>query len=243
MEKKRFISWRRVSTQKQGVSGLGLEAQANIISHFVRVEDGELIADYAEVYTGTNLKCCTELRKAMEHAKSIGATLIIARTNRFRDTEEALSIYRQMNGNIYFCDCTTQEKFILTLMFSLAERDALITSIQTKTALAAKKKRDGSWAHLYGKNTGTTRDDALEKARAARAVNKRNEAINNANNEKFWGQVQIFERAHSMCVLDDIDAFTQDLITAKVKTSSGLDMTPKRARAMYYNVRKLYATR
>ena len=52
---KQFISWRRVSTKKQGRSGLGLEAQEEIISHFVGIENGELVKDYCEVYTGTEL--------------------------------------------------------------------------------------------------------------------------------------------------------------------------------------------
>ena len=69
MEKRRFVSWRRVSTQKQGKSGLGLEAQESIINYFVKEADGELIADFHEVYTGKNLHGCMELQKAMEYAK------------------------------------------------------------------------------------------------------------------------------------------------------------------------------
>ena len=65
MRKKKFISWRRVSTKKQGRSGLGLAAQADIIDYFVKVEGGELIADYEEVYTGKDLEGCKELRRAM----------------------------------------------------------------------------------------------------------------------------------------------------------------------------------
>ena len=100
---KQFISWRRVSTKKQGRSGLGLEAQEEIISHFVGIENGELVKDYCEVYTGTELSGCTELRKAIDHCKAIGATLIIAKSDRFRNTIEALKIYEEMgDGTIYF---------------------------------------------------------------------------------------------------------------------------------------------
>ena len=66
MEAKKFVSWRRVSTQKQGRSGLGLEAQETIINYFVNEAQGELIADFHEVYTGKNLHGCVELQKAME---------------------------------------------------------------------------------------------------------------------------------------------------------------------------------
>lgn len=137
---KKYISWRRVSTFKQSNSGLGLEAQKGIIHYFVERDGGELVADYAECYTGTELSGCVELRKAIDHAKKIGAILIIAKTDRFRNTIEALQVYEEMGeGNIMFCDLPHTDKFTLTLFFALAEREALIVSIRTKQALAVKK--------------------------------------------------------------------------------------------------------
>ena len=85
-----YISYRRVSTKKQGRSGLGLEAQEDLIRGFLRYTgDADLVADYCEVYTGTELAKCRELQKAIAHAKRIGAVLIIAKTDRFRNTAEA----------------------------------------------------------------------------------------------------------------------------------------------------------
>lgn len=139
---KKYVSWRRVSTFKQGQSGLGLEAQKEIIKFFVERDKGKLLADYVEVYTGKDLAGCVELRKAMEHAKRENAILIIAKSDRFRNTAEALRIYEEMgNGNIMFCDLPATDKFTLTLFFALAEREALLVSIRTKQALAAKKAR------------------------------------------------------------------------------------------------------
>ena len=140
--KKQFISWRRVSTFRQSKSGLGLEAQKEIIRYFIDRDKGDWIADYEECYTGTELSGCAELRKAMNHAKNIGATLIIAKTDRFRNTAEALKIYEEMgDGHIMFCDLPSSDKFSLTLFFALAEREALIVSIRTKQALAVKKSQ------------------------------------------------------------------------------------------------------
>ena len=170
MEKK-FVSWRRVSTKKQGKSGLGLEAQSDIIKYFVERENGEIIADYCEVYTGKELSGCTELQKAIEHAKREDAILVIAKTDRFRNTIEALQVYERMgDGHIMFCDLPHTDKFTLTLFFALAEREALIVSIRTKQALAAKKSRGeklGSASdnyriskqslHVRGHNAGQTR--------------------------------------------------------------------------------------
>lgn len=137
---RKFISWRRVSTGKQAKSGLGLEAQKSIIKYFVDYEKGVLIADYEECHTGTSLSTCTELKKAMEQCKRDNAILIIAKVDRFRTVVEALQILDYMGeGNIMFCDLPTSDRFSLTLYTALAEREALITSIRTKQALAVKK--------------------------------------------------------------------------------------------------------
>jgi len=140
--KKQFISWRRVSTFRQSKSGLGLEAQKEIIRYFVERDNGELVADYSECYTGKELSGCKELRKAMQHAKNIGAVLVIAKSDRFRNCQEALGILDEMGeGHIEFCDLPHSDRFTLTLFWALAEREALITSIRTKQALAALKAR------------------------------------------------------------------------------------------------------
>ena len=137
METGKYVSWRRCSTQKQGRSGLGLEAQMSIINYFVNEAHGELIADFYEVYTGKNLHGCVELQKAMAFAKKNNAILVIAKSDRFRNLEQALEVYRLMDGCIYFCDVPMAEDtatytFMLSLGWSLAEREAAITSLRTK---------------------------------------------------------------------------------------------------------------
>lgn len=151
---RQYISYRRVSTKKQGRSGLGLEAQEDLIRGFLRYTgDANLVADYCEVYTGTELAKCRELQKAIAHAKEIGAVLIIAKTDRFRNTAEALQIYEAMGeNNIVFCDVPHADKFSITLAFAFAEREALLISIRTKQALAAKKARGETWV----RNTDAT---------------------------------------------------------------------------------------
>ena len=190
MEKKKFISWRRVSTTKQRGSHLGLEAQKSIIDFFIKRENGELIADYEECHSGTDLVGCQELAKAKKHCKETGATLIIAKTDRCRDTIEALQLYEEMDGNIYFCDLPVTDKFTLTLFFSLAEREAMIVSLRTKQALAAKKARgekvgaaSDKWAQSYAAKSderkaqehakhGMSKNDAYLASRDVKAVLK-----------------------------------------------------------------------
>ena len=179
MEKK-FIGWRRVSTAKQRGSHLGLEAQKSIIDFFVEREKGELIADYEECHSGTDLAGCTELKKAKAHCKRTGATLIIAKTDRCRDTIEALQLYEEMNGHIYFCDLPHTDKFTLTLFFSLAEREAMIVSLRTTQALAALKARGdvklGASNSIYRENllarmrNRGAEEDVIEEMRILESV-------------------------------------------------------------------------
>ena len=183
METKKFVSWRRCSTQKQGRSGLGLEAQAAIIGYFVSEAGGELIADFHEVYTGKNLHGCTELQKAMEFAKKNNATLVIAKSDRFRNLEQALEVYRLMNGCIYFCDVPMAEdkatyKFMLSLSWSLAEREASICSIRTRQALEAKRARGESIGNPNAVVTVSMREHSI--------ASRRQDARLNINNRKAY---------------------------------------------------------
>lgn len=183
MEARKFVSWRRCSTQKQGRSGLGLEAQLSIIKYFVGEAKGELIADFYEVYTGKNLHGCVELQKAMEYAKKNNATLVIAKSDRFRNLEQALEVYRLMDGNIYFCDVPMAEdaatyKFMLSLGWSLAEREAAITSLRTKQALQAKRDR--------GERVGNPNATISNEMRANSITTRRTDAQLNENNRKAY---------------------------------------------------------
>ena len=212
METRKFVSWRRVSTQKQGRSGLGLEAQQSIIKYFVAEAGGELIADYYETYTGKNLHGCLELQKAMACAKKNGAILVIAKSDRFRNLEQALEVYRLMDGSIYFCDVPMAEdkatyKFMLSLSWSLAEREAAITSLRTKQALKAKRER--------GEKIGNPNATISHDMRANSIATRRSDAQLNENNRK----------AHKLvCLLRDMGKtpteIARELNESGYKTSS-----------------------
>jgi DNA invertase Pin-like site-specific DNA recombinase len=237
---KKFVSWRRVSTKKQGASGLGLEAQTDIISYFVKAENGTLVADFHETYTGKDLAGCTELQKAIKYCKEYDCTLIIAKTDRFRCTIEALQIYDEMDGNIYFCDLPHTDKFTLTLFFALAEREALMVSIRTKAALTAKKERDGDWTNEYGKNTGTTRSDAGKKGGARYAETARESAKLNDNNKRFYRFLLAWEKKNGAVTVGNADECVEELNFLGYKTATGLDFNRNRLFAMIHKVKKFY---
>lgn len=239
-----FVSWRRVSTQKQGRSGLGLEAQKEIIDYFVEKDKGKLLADYVEVYTGTELSKCTELKKAIQFAKEHDAKLIIAKTDRFRNTLEALQIYEEIgDGKIIFCDLPSTDKFTLTLFFALAEREALITSIRTKAALAAKKARreqTGGTNELWGKNTGANRTDTISTIQQSSATKRKENARNNVHNAQFWTFIQKWISCKGEPNNAQIWAqIASELNDYNFKTATGMEYNAVRAAAMYRKLKKI----
>lgn len=218
METRKFVSWRRCSTQKQGRSGLGLEAQMSIIKFYVDEAQGELIADYYEVYTGKNLHGCVELQKAMEFAKKNNATLVVAKSDRFRNLEQALEVYRLMDGCIYFCDVPLAEdaatyKFMLSLSWSLAEREAAITSLRTRQALQAKRDR--------GESIGNPNATITCKMRANSVVSRRKDAQMNDNNKKAYKLASIL-----MAQGKTISEICRELNENNYKTPNGKQWQP-----------------
>ena len=240
---KKFISWRRVSTFKQNRSGLGLEAQKEIIRYFVERDNGELVADYSECYTGTELSGCKELRKAMQHAKNIGAVLVIAKSDRFRNCQEALGILDEMGeGHIEFCDLPHSDRFTLTLFWALAEREALITSIRTKQALKAKKDRNeqtGGTNELWGKNTGANREEVLEEVRRKSAEVRRQRMINEPSNKFLWTYTQSQKKNGRIFFSDDdFEKLANELNALERKTPTGMEYNKNRCKAQYYKIKK-----
>ena len=246
MGTRKFISWRRVSTKKQGKSGLGLDAQKDIIDYFVNAEGGELIADFSEVYTGKELGGCVELRKAMDMCKKEDATLIIAKTDRFRNTSEALAIVEAMGEDrIFFCDLPHTDKFTLTLFFAIAEREALLISLRTKAALKAKKERGektGGSDEVWGKETGTDRSEVIAAAQEASAQSRRIAAQNNPANRDFRDFMQDWQAIHGKVTANtDFGPIADKLNERGKKTATGLEFTATRARAMYAKTKRIYA--
>ena len=201
----KYVSWRRVSTFKQGRSGLGLEAQKEIIRYFVERDGGDLIADFSECYTGKELSGCKELRKAMAYAKQMDAILVIAKSDRFRNTAEALKIYEEMgDGNIMFCDLPATDKFTLTLFFALAEREALLVSIRTKQALAVKKKQGcllGGANPIYKQNREKKSEEQLKEEHMRKGETKRSRYHDSIDTKTFLRVLKMVQPEH--CVGDN----------------------------------------
>jgi len=92
-----YVGYYRVSTEKQGRSGLGLEAQQTAVEAFIagRGVDAKLVASFTEVESGKRSDNRSELTRAMEHARLTGATLLIAKLDRLsRDAHFLLGLQK-----------------------------------------------------------------------------------------------------------------------------------------------------
>lgn len=147
-----YILWRRVSTKEQGNSELGLKAQVAIAEYFMKSEPEKIFTD---VYSGTKLSECKNLWEAIKYCKQTGKLLVIAKTDRFRNVAEALTILDEIGeGNLVFCDLPTTDRTVLTIVFALWERQAIQGRINTKLALEERKKQakeQGGWQSKSGK--------------------------------------------------------------------------------------------
>ena len=145
--KGRFISYYRVSTQKQGRSGLGLEAQRQAVVDFLDGGDWTLAGEFTEVESGKR-NDRPQLAAALELCRLTGATLIVAKLDRLaRNARFLLSVVEGTGeGGVVFCDLPAVPpgaigKFIVTQMAAVAELEAGMISKRTKDALAASKAR------------------------------------------------------------------------------------------------------
>jgi DNA invertase Pin-like site-specific DNA recombinase len=180
----KFISYLRVSTDKQGRSGLGLEAQRAAVDGYLNGGRWALAAEYVETESGRRIDR-RQLAKALAHAKAIGATVVFAKLDRLTRNVDLLRSLVTSDVDLVFCDLPhvpvgAMGRFMLTQMASVAELEAGLISERTKAALAAAKARglklgnpNGARA-LKGKQTGNKQAIAAVKANAEhRAANLR----------------------------------------------------------------------
>src|SRR4051812_11827819 len=102
----KFIGLIRVSTGKQGESGLGLEAQESAIEHYRKLHAGLLIRTYKEIESGKHdsVEDRPTLKAAVGHAKRSGATLIIAKLDRLLRSVPMLAYIKQSGVEFVACD-------------------------------------------------------------------------------------------------------------------------------------------
>lgn len=136
----KYVAYYRVSTAKQGKSGLGLEAQREAVAGYLRSQGGELLAEFTEVESGRR-KDRQELERAIARARVTRSTLIIAKLDRLARNVNFTAALMDSGQDFIACDLPQANRFTIHVMAALAEMEAEMISARTKAALAEAKKR------------------------------------------------------------------------------------------------------
>ena len=147
MSQKKYIAYYRVSTQRQGKSGLGLAAQREYVRNFLR-DDNPLVNNYQDIETGKNSNR-PELLKAIEECKKTGATLLIAKLDRLSRNAKFILTLRDSKVDFICADMPDANSLTIGMMAIIAQDEVERISKRVKDALGViKDKLDRGETHV-----------------------------------------------------------------------------------------------
>lgn len=135
----KFISYLRVSTDSQGKSGYGVEAQRRTVTEFIG--DGTLIAEFVEVESGKRHDNRPQLAAALACARKHKARLVIAKLDRLARNVAFIAGLMEEKVEFVCCDMPSATPFMLHIYAAVAEEERRMISSRTKAALAVAKTR------------------------------------------------------------------------------------------------------
>lgn len=136
---KNFIAYYRVSTQKQGASGLGLEAQKAQAEAFAKGR-GLIVAEFVEVESGKR-NDRPKLAEAIEQTKATGGTLLIAKLDRLARNAGFIFALRDARVDFQAADLPDANTLTIGIFATMAQHEREVISQRTKAALAARRAR------------------------------------------------------------------------------------------------------
>jgi len=163
----KYVAYYRVSTKKQGASGLGLEAQKMQVHNFTKGCTDCIITEYTEIESGKK-DDRVELQKAIETAKAAGAVLLIAKLDRLSRNAGFIFALRDSGVNFVCADMPEANTLTIGIFAVMAQHERELISSRTKAGLQAAKAR----GKKLGKPANLT-DAARAKAEAVRVAKAR----------------------------------------------------------------------
>lgn len=141
MAEGQFIAYHRVSTDRQGESGLGLDAQRQAVTDYLNGGDWDLVDEFVEVESGKSHKNRPQLAAAMAACKREKATLVIAKLDRLARNVHFVSGLMEAGIDFVAVDNPHANKLMVHMLAAFAEHERDMISQRTKAALAAAKAR------------------------------------------------------------------------------------------------------
>lgn len=167
---RKFVAYYRVSTRKQGASGLGLEAQKTAVSSYAGDRGCKVVAEFVELESGKR-NDRPALEQALTFCRVHRAALVVAKVDRLTRSVGFLERLLDAGVDVRFADLPAIEgptgRFMLQQMAAVAELEAGLISARTKAALAAAKARG---LVLGGRRGGVLSDKARAIGRQAQAL-------------------------------------------------------------------------
>ncbi|MGA7778585.1 MAG: recombinase family protein [Paraburkholderia sp.] len=140
----KFVVYFRVSTQKQGASGLGLEAQSEAITRFLNGGNWEVVDSFTEIETGKGANALDkrpQLRAAIDLCHKTGARLLIAKLDRLARNVHFISGLKESKVEFVAVDMPEANELMVNILAAFAQHEAKMIGERTKAALAAAKAR------------------------------------------------------------------------------------------------------
>lgn len=165
----KFVAYYRVSTQKQGQSGLGLEAQQAAVAAYLNGGSWELVGEFIEVETGKGANALDrrpQLRAALDASRKHGATLIIAKLDRLARNVHFVSGLLETGCDFVAADMPQANKVMIQMHAVMSEWERDQISARTKAALAAAKARGVKLGTAGPANLKRNIDERIEAADA-----------------------------------------------------------------------------
>lgn len=194
MDCDKVVAYYRVSTSKQGRSGLGLDAQRHPVREFLSSRSASLLGEFVEVESG-KVDSRPQLEAALAQCDLTGATLVVAKLDRLSRNVAFLATL-QDSGTRFLCvDIPEANELTIHIMAAVAQAERKAISRRTKEALAAAKAR--------GVKLGGNRGNAADLRLGAAASAARRTGVANARARKVARQIEI-ARQNGATSLNDI---------------------------------------
>lgn len=208
---KKFVSYLRVSTNRQGESGLGLEAQRAAVVNFVQSLKGgaEILKEFVEVETGKRADRPV-LAEAIRDCKEIGATLLVAKLDRLSRNLHFVTALQNSKVDFVAADNPHATPFLIHILVAVAEHERNMISNRTKLALEAAKRRGTKLGNPHF-------EEAIPKA-----IEARQRLANDRNSELRRKIKEVMDKTG----LTKLAEIAQALNLRGLKTNRGCEFTP-----------------
>jgi len=162
----KFVAYYRVSTARQGASGLGLDAQKEAVLRYLNGGGWELVAEFTEVETGKGKDALSKrpvLREALAHCRKHKAKLVIAKLDRLARNVHFVSGLMESKVPFVACDLPEANELTIHIMAAFAQHEAKRISERTKDALAQLKASGVRLGNPRIKEINRQKDDQADK--------------------------------------------------------------------------------